>query len=201
MRVAETVQTIERPGQREKIVRASAQLLRQRGYAATGLADIIATSGAPKGSLYHYFPGGKDDIAVEALRYASGKVQATLMELGAEQPSAAAMLRRYGVLVAGWMADSQFRDGCPIATTLLETAAEKSTTAEAGRLAFASWTGVLRDKLQSEGAAPARAESLARLAIMALEGALIFARVEGDAAPIIAATEDVAAIMERETAA
>ena len=112
-----------RTGQRDKIIRATAQLLRQRGFAATGLADIIETSGAPKGSLYHYFPGGKDDIAVEALRYAGEKVRATLTELAGEQPSAAAVMRRYGAMVAGWLADSKFRDGCPIATTLLETAA------------------------------------------------------------------------------
>ena len=198
--MADEAKTTERSSQRDKIVRATAQLLRQRGYAATGLAEIIAASGAPKGSLYHYFPGGKDDIAVEALRYAGEKVQATLTELAADQPTAAAMLRRYGVLVAGWMAQSQFRDGCPIATTLLETAAEKSKTAQAGRAAFASWTEALRGKLVADGAAPAEAESLSRLAIMALEGALIFARVEGDAAPIIAATEDVATLMEREIA-
>ncbi|HMN72726.1 MAG TPA: helix-turn-helix domain-containing protein [Rhodoblastus sp.] len=190
----------DRSSQRDKIVRATAQLLRQRGYAATGLSDIIETSGAPKGSLYHYFPGGKDNIALEALRYAGDKVQATLAELAGQEESAAAVLRRYGALVAGWMAESNFRDGCPIATTLLETAAEKSRTAEAGRSAFAGWTGVLREKLLQEGVARARAERLARLAVMALEGALVFARVEGDAAPIIAAMEEVADLMEREAA-
>lgn len=190
----------EKSSQRDKIVRATAQLLRQRGYAATGLSDIIEASGAPKGSLYHYFPGGKDDIAVEALRYAGEKVQATLADLAGREPSAAAILRCYGELLAGWMADSNFRDGCPIATTLLETAAEKTRIAEAGRAAFARWTDVLRDKLVQDGASAARSESLARLAIMALEGALVFARVEGDAAPIAMAMNDVAAMMERETA-
>ncbi|MCC2111352.1 MAG: TetR/AcrR family transcriptional regulator, partial [Hyphomicrobiales bacterium] len=151
----------ERKSQRDRIVRATAQLLRQRGYAATGLSDIIETSGAPKGSLYHYFPGGKDDIAVEALRYAGEKVQATLSDLARQEQTAAEVLRRYGVLVAGWMAESKFRDGCPIATTLLETAAEKSGAAEAGRAAFESWTDVLRDKLVQEGVAQSRAETLA----------------------------------------
>lgn len=190
----------ERGGQREKVVRATARLLRQRGYAATGLADIIDASGAPKGSLYHYFPGGKDEIAVEAMRFASDKVRTTLSELVAGQPSAAAALRAYAALLAGWMAESQFRDGCPIATTLLEIAAEKSKAAEAGRAAFESWSGVLGEALVLEGAAPARAASLARLALMSLEGALLFARVEGDTAPILAAAEEVAAMMERETA-
>lgn len=188
-----------RTGQRDKIIRATAQLLRQRGYAATGLADIIETSGAPKGSLYHYFPGGKDDIAVEALRYAGEKVQATLTELAGEQPSAAAVMRRYGAMVAGWMADSKFRDGCPIATTLLETAAEKSKAAEVGRAALESWTAVLSEKLRRDGATASSAERLARFAIMSLEGALIFARVEGDATAIAAAMEDVATLMERAT--
>ena len=189
----------ERKSQREKIVRATAQLLRQRGYAATGLSDIIEASGAPKGSLYYYFPGGKDDIAVEALRYAGEKVQATLSDLARQEATTAGVLRRYAALVAGWMAESKFRDGCPIATTLLETAAEKSRTAEAGRSAFESWTDVLREKLVQEGIVQSRAETLARLAIISLEGALIIARVEADATPVISAMDEVAAMMERET--
>ena len=188
----------ERKSQREKVVRATAQLLRQHGYAATGLSDIIEASGAPKGSLYYYFPGGKDDIAVEALRYAGEKVQATLSDLARQEATTAGVLRRYAALVAGWMAESKFRDGCPIATTLLETAAEKSKTAEAGRSAFESWTGVLSEKLVQEGVARSRAETLARLAIMSLEGALIFARVEADATPIVSAMDEVAGMMERE---
>ena len=121
-----------------------------------------------------------------------------IADLARQEATTAGVLRRYAALVAGWMAESKFRDGCPIATTLLETAAEKSRTAEAGRSAFESWTDVLREKLVQEGIVQSRAETLARLAIISLEGALIIARVEADATPVISAMDEVAAMMERE---
>lgn len=185
-------------GQREKIVRATAELLRRRGYAATGLADIIEASRAPKGSLYHYFPGGKDEIAVAALGYAGGVVGRTLSDLAATTSAPEGMLRAYGGLLAGWMAQSGFRDGCPISTTLLENGADNADVAEVARRAFADWFEILADRLRATGVEEARAGRLARLAIMALEGALIIARAERSDAPILLATEEMAALIERE---
>lgn len=189
-----------RLSQRETIVSATATLLRRRGYAATGLAEIIAESGAPKGSLYHYFPGGKDQIAAEAVRYAGEKVAGTLTELDQGAASAADVIRAYGRLVAGWMAQSGFRDGCPITTTLLETAPDKASVTEAGRAAFSAWTAIIANRLVADGVAPERATHLARLALMTIEGALIFARVEADDAPLLAAADEVAALLEQATA-
>lgn len=188
-----------RPDQRDKIVRATAALLRRRGYAATGLAEITAESGAPKGSLYHYFPGGKDQIAVAALRHAGEKVAATLTELAQREASAAGMLRAYGGLLAGWMAQSGFQDGCPVTTTLLETAPQKPEIVQAGQAAFSAWAAPLADRLVADGIEPERARSLARFALMAIGGALVFARVEASAAPLLAAAEEAARLFERET--
>lgn len=184
--------------QRDKIVRATAALFRKRGYAATGLGEIVSVSGAPKGSLYHYFPNGKEQIAAEAVRYAGDKVRATLSKLDLSCESAAELIRAYGGLLAGWMAQSAFQDGCPITTTLLETAPVKANVTRAGREAFEAWTAIIAAKLVSEGMAKDRSESLARFAFMALEGALIFARVEASAAPILDAAEEVARTFERE---
>ena len=186
--------------QRDKIVRATADLLRRRGYAATGLSDIIEASGAPKGSLYYYFPGGKDEIAAAALRHAGDVVERTLSELETSQGSAPAILRAYGEMVAGWMAQSGFRDGCPITTTILETATDKAGIAEAGREVFARWRQPLARSLTAAGVEPRRAGELAQLAFMALEGALIMARAEMTEAPIRLAVEEAARLFERETA-
>lgn len=189
-----------RPNQREKIVRATASLLRRRGYAATGLAEITAESGAPKGSLYHYFPGGKDQIATEAVRYAGEKVATTLAELDRAAANPAGIVRAYGRLLAGWMAESGFQDGCPITTTLLETAPTKAEVTQAGQAAFGAWTAIIATRLTAAGLSAERAAHLARFAFMAIEGALIFARVEASDAPILSATEEVAALFEREMA-
>lgn len=184
--------------QKDKIVRATAQLLRRRGFAATGLSDIIENSRTPKGSIYHYFPGGKDEIAAAAVRYAGDKVRRTLEELAANAATPAALLRAYGEMLAGWMADSGFRDGCPITTAMLETAPDKIDVAAAGKAAFAGWTAAIEARLIASGVERQRARTLSRLAIMALEGALVLARVEASPAPIRLATDEIAALFERE---
>lgn len=184
--------------QKDRIVHATAGLLRRRGYAATGLSDIIESSRAPKGSVYYYFPGGKDAIAAAAVEYSGNKVRRTLQDLAATTDSPAALLRSYGALVAGWMSESGFRDGCPITTAILETAPDKNDIAAAGKAAFASWFEILERRLIAGGLGKKRARELSRLAIMALEGALILARVEASPAPILLATDEIASLFERE---
>ncbi len=180
---------------RQAIVRAAVALFRKQGFAATGLAEILARSGAPKGSLYHYFPGGKGELGQAAVRQAGATVTHTLTQLRDEAPSAAELIRSYVDLLAMWMKKSNWRDGCPITTTLLETAHDLPPVAAAGREAFADWTGVLGAALESEGVDPARARRLGRFAISALEGALIQAKVERDAGALLEARDELAALM------
>jgi TetR/AcrR family transcriptional regulator, lmrAB and yxaGH operons repressor len=180
------------PRHRDAIVRAAAALFRRNGYAATGINEIAEVSGAPKGSLYHYFPGGKDQIAEAAVRFAGAVVAATLETLAREHETAAAMIRAYCKLLADWMAKSGFRDGCPIATTLLEAAPQSAEMAAAGRDAFAGWCAVIARALIRDGFGKAEARRLATLAVSSLEGALILARVEASARPI----EDIARALD-----
>jgi TetR/AcrR family transcriptional repressor of lmrAB and yxaGH operons len=172
------------PRHRGAIVRAAATLFRRNGYAATGINEIAEVSGAPKGSLYHYFPGGKDQIAEAAVRFAGAGVVATLEKLAQEHETAAAMIRAYCKLLAGWMAKSGFRDGCPIATTLLEAAPQSTAMTAAGREAFAGWCAVIARALVRDGFGKAEAKRLSILTVSSLEGALILARVEASARPI-----------------
>ena len=176
------------PRHRGAIVRAAAMLFRRNGFAATGVNEIVEVSGAPKGSLYHYFPGGKDQIAEAAVAFAGAGVVATLEGLEKQHQTAAAMIRAYCKLLAGWMAKSNFRDGCPIATTLLESAPQSEGLTTAGREAFVGWCAVVTRALMRDGFGKAEARRLSTLTVSAIEGALILARVEARAAPI----EDVA---------
>ena len=176
------------PRHRGAIVRTAAALFRRNGFSATGINEIAEVSGAPKGSLYHYFPGGKDEIAEAAIRFAGAGLVATLEKLEKEHSSAASMIRAYCKLLAGWMAKSGFRDGCPISTTLLESAPQSAELTAAGREAFAGWCRVIARVLERDGFGKAEAKRLATLTVSAIEGSLILARVEGSAVPI----EDVA---------
>lgn len=177
---------------RDKIVRATAELLRRRGYAATGINEITDLSGAPRGSLYHYFPGGKEEIAAEAVRYAGERVRTTITELVETHENPAEAVQAYGNLLGGWLAKSGFVDGCPISTALLEAGPSEAAIVEAGRTAFAAWVAAFANALVGAGAAAAAAERAARAAVMLLEGALIFARVERSDAAIRTAVDEAA---------
>lgn len=184
------------PTQRDAIVRAAATLFRRNGFAATGINEIVKVSGAPKGSLYHYFPNGKDEIAVATVRFAGNALVATLEKLEQEHKSAAALIQAYCKLLAGWMAKSGFRDGCPITTTLLETAPQSADVAAAGREAFDGWRTVIARVLIRDGFGKAEAMRLATLAISALEGALILARIESNARPINDVAKSLAKVLQ-----
>jgi TetR/AcrR family transcriptional regulator, lmrAB and yxaGH operons repressor len=184
------------PKHRQGIVDTSVTLFRRRGYSATGLNDIVEASGAPKGSLYHYFPAGKSSIAEAAVEEAGRRVAETLRKLSLECQTAGALLKAHAKLLAGWLKQSGFRDGCPITTVLLELAPVDRAVTEAGRKAYAMRNEIMMEKLVADGVPRRRAERLAILCSAALQGALIQARVERSGAPILAAADELADLLE-----
>ena len=186
------------PKHRGAIVRAAATLFRRNGYAATGINEIAEVAGAPKGSLYHYFPDGKDQIGEAAVRFAGKGGVATLEKLEKEHRTAAAMMQAYCRLLAGWMTKSGFRDGCPIATTLLESAPQSEAIALAGREAFAEWRAVIARALIRDGFSKQEARRLSTLAVSALEGSLILARVECSSEPIEDIAKSLAVVLRKD---
>lgn len=185
------------PRHRAPIVDAAVRLFRRQGYAGTGLNDIVDMSGAPKGSLYHYFPGGKASIAVAAVEEAGRRVAETLIKLARETHSTGDLLRAHARLLSHWMRKSGFRDGCPITTVLLELAPKERAVAEAGRKAYQARLDVIRDSLITDGVSPAQSVRLASLCVSALQGALVQARVERSGAPLEIAAEELAGMLER----
>jgi TetR/AcrR family transcriptional repressor of lmrAB and yxaGH operons len=186
------------PRHRQPIINAAVMLFRRQGYARTGLNDIVDVSGAPKGSLYHYFPDGKSSIAVAAVEEAGRRVAATVAKLAEECGSTGELLRAHARLLAGWMQGSGFRNGCPITTVLLELAPRERAVSDAGRRAYAARLSILRDKLLADGFVRSRAESLAVLCTSALQGALIQARVERSGRPIEVTAVELARLIESE---
>jgi len=185
-----------RPKHRDAIVTAALTLFRRRGYAATGLNDIVALSGAPKGSLYHYFPDGKLSIAEAAVRQGGETVTATLRELARTHKTPAKLVRGYAKLLGKWMAKSRYRDGSPISATLQETAPDDKRVTSAGVDAFAAWRAPIMEQLEQAGVGRARAERLATLVIAALDGSLVQARVEQSSNPIKAVAQELEVLLK-----
>jgi TetR/AcrR family transcriptional repressor of lmrAB and yxaGH operons len=115
---------------------------------------------------------------------AGALVEKTLVRLAAETPDAGALITAYCGWLVQWMRQSGWRDGCPIATTLLETAADEDAIRAAGQGVMAGWVEVLAGKLVADGHPAAAAAELAGFSVSALEGALLRARVEQGAGPI-----------------
>ena len=185
---------------RLNLVQAAAKLFRKQGYARTGLNDILAESRAPKGSLYHYFPGGKEQLGEEALRFSATLAADTLTALRQEHRTAPAVLLAFAERLAGWMEASAFQDGCPLATTILETVPRSAAMTTAAREGFSAWRAVFEEALLDDGAPHEDARRLAGLTISVLEGALIQARVELSTQPIMESAQDVAHLMAMRSA-
>jgi TetR/AcrR family transcriptional repressor of lmrAB and yxaGH operons len=177
---------------RERLLQTAVRLFRQKGFASTGLSEILTRSGAPKGSLYHYFPDGKEEIGAEAVAAAGEVVASTLEGLLEQTRSGADFVQAYARLLARWIAASDFRDGCPIATTLLETAPGSERITSAGHEVLQHWTRLIGRAFERDGMSPDKAAERAVLVIAAIEGALLLSRVQRSTAPIEAVARQLA---------
>ncbi len=170
---------------KENLVRTAMRLFRRQGYASTGLQQILAESGAPKGSLYHYFPTGKEALGEAAIDMAGGMIADMLGDLATRHREPRTFVRGYCRVMAGWMEESGFQSGCPIATTLLETAPQSPAITAAGQRAIDSWIEVIVEVLMRDGQGRREARAQAQLIIAAMEGALILSRIRGTTRPIL----------------
>jgi AcrR family transcriptional regulator len=166
---------------RTLMVRAAARLFQERGYAATSFQDVIALSGAPRGSIYHHFPGGKEQLAAEALQWYAGRMREKLT-----QTSSGALDGIEGFLKASReaMRRSDFRAGCPVAAVALDLTPGDERLHAAVEAAFRDWQRVLVKALEREAVPTVQARQLASFVIATVEGALLLARVERSLQPI-----------------
>ncbi len=173
---------------RERLLRTAAGLFRTQGYHATGLNQVIAEGGAPKGSLYFHFPGGKEQLAVESVALSAGEVH-TSMRAVDDLDGALALFGEH--LVA-----SDFKNGCPVATVALDAAAESEPIREACATAYASWHDVVVEFLVRQGVSVSRAPGLATTVLAAVEGALLLAKTQRDVAPLRQIAADLRVLIE-----
>src|SRR5881409_4253541 len=134
---------------RERMIRSAIALMGEQGVEATSLAQVIEHSGAPRGSIYHHFPGGKAQLVEEATRYAGEFIAAGLAEAITQEDLVGAI----DGFVAFWCAalrDSDFAAGCPVVAATLEADGAPGARAAAGA-AFARWETLVADMLRRNG--------------------------------------------------
>jgi TetR/AcrR family transcriptional repressor of lmrAB and yxaGH operons len=174
-----------------KTLAAAAKLFRQQGYHGTALHDILAAGGSPRGSLYFHFTKGKEQIGEAALTLAGEALRQRIALAADASESSEIFLVR---LVRGMAADlerSDYKEGCPIATTALETSAQSEVLGTATRNAFKKWELEIQRGLERFGMASGEAELAATLVLSQLEGALLLARTYRSLEPIKRAEQAV----------
>jgi AcrR family transcriptional regulator len=164
------------------MIRSAALLFRERGVKGTSFSDVLAHSGAPRGSIYHHFPGGKAQLVEEATRYAGDFSARGLARLLADDDPAAAV-RTFAAVWRDDLLESDFAAGCPVVAAALE--ADRSPAArDAAGAAFEGWEALLADAFERRDIPRERAHSLATLVVAAIEGAVVLARARRSTAPL-----------------
>ncbi len=180
------------------IVSAAAALFRRQGYAGTGLSEILGEAQAPKGSLYHYFPEGKEAIGVAAVEASGEILERQLREFCKDDPPSDVLMMRMAEHLGAWLERSGYREGCGIATVVLETTPYVESIRSAGERAYASWRVIIEERLRAEGVDPERARRLAGFAMSVIQGGLLFSRVARSTRPLMEAAEEACASLRRE---
>ena len=180
------------------MVRSAAQLIRRKGVSGTGLRDVVADADAPRGSLQHYFPGGKDQLVGEALLFMGGVAGRRVRRaLEATPPPGPGGL--FALIVDDWRSEflaQGFDGGCPLVAAAADVAAGSDELRAVIGRAFEEWQESLASSLEVTGVPGPRATALAVLAISALEGAVVLARVRRDVGPLDVVVEELAPLLD-----
>lgn len=182
---------------RDRIVDAGAELFRRRGYAATGVKQIVAAARAPFGSLYHFFPGGKEQLGEEAVRR-SGAAYGQLVPLFFDAaPDVVSATRAFFEAAAETLRETDYADACPIATVALEVSSTSEPLRQACADVFEGWIDEAARRFRAAGVGAPRSRELAVALIALLEGAFVLARATRSAEPVLAAGRSAVAEVER----
>jgi AcrR family transcriptional regulator len=167
------------------MVISAALLIRERGAHPTAIADVLEHSGAPRGSAYHYFPGGRNQLLCEAIDYAGEYVAARI----AEAKSGVDVLDDLIGLYRSQLVRSEYRAGCPVVAVAVEAGDpgkqdQATPVLDRAAAAFTRWTDLIAQRLVADGVSSSRADELAMLCTTAIEGAIVVARASRDVKPL-----------------
>jgi TetR/AcrR family transcriptional repressor of lmrAB and yxaGH operons len=169
---------------RQRLIVAMIDTLRRKGLHGIGLAEVLAQAQAPKGVLYHHFPGGKTELAVAAVNAVVERMQSSLENALRPPADPLTALRNWLVHTQNQLAQGGYERGCPLATIALETTSQDVVIRQALARGFALLRASLAEAFERAGVETSRAEGLASLIISAYEGGLLQARVAGSLEPM-----------------
>jgi TetR/AcrR family transcriptional repressor of lmrAB and yxaGH operons len=182
---------------RQRLLRSAGELFRSQGYAATGLNQVVADSGSPKGVLYFHFPGGKAQLAAEAVALTGADLGARMAAAMAGATDIRGAMTALGDLFAADLEASGYLDGCPVASVALDGGDRSQPVLNACAAVYAAWLAGLATYLNRQGVPAAEAAELAALIFTSLQGALLLARVQRDVAVLRTVTRQLGDLADR----
>ncbi len=178
---------------RQRMIESTVGLLRRQGYSGTGMSEIVQASQAPRGSIYHHFPQGKEQLAAEALRLTGAMVTEKIRGVGQAGEALPAALRAYVTQWAEEIRSSGYERGCSVGNTAMDVAATVPALRRVCEEVFGDWEDAITESLVRYGTPPRRARGLAEFILSSLEGALILCRARRSTGPLERVTEEIAA--------
>ncbi len=167
---------------RDAMIGAAAVLIRQRGVAASGMQDIVAQAAAPRGSIYHHFPGGKDELIIAALQAVTAAVTRAIRTAASKAVTIDDFVTGAAALFRGNPEGAGWTEGCPVAAATIEGDSQSQLVRTAIADSFDEWrreiAAGLRRYLASDDA-----DQQAMAILAAIEGALIVSRGMRSPAP------------------
>ena len=164
------------PSTKERILESTAELFRRYGYSGTGLKQVVAEANAPFGSLYHHFPGGKEDLGEQVIRRSGQMYEELVAAVWDSAPDRITGTHDIFTGAAEVLRETDYVDACPIATVALEVASSNETLRRATADVFESWIVAASDRLLDAGIDRIEARGLAIAIIALLEGAFVLSR-------------------------
>lgn len=186
---------------RQQIIEKTSELLERQGYHATGLNQIVAESDTPRGSLYYYFPEGKEEMAAEAIEFRARQMSNYMRQSLAAYDEPIEAIHRAILGMAAHMEGAGCANGAPIAAVALETASHNERLRQACQAAYGYLQAPLEEKLTAGNFPAERAHTLALTINAAIEGAVILSRVAHSSQPLRIVAEEVRTLLLRASSA
>lgn len=179
---------------KDKMVLAALDLLRHSGLSGAGINTVVDVSGAPKGSVYHYFPGGKHDLVATALERAERSVGDGLRSIFGQPTPLAQKVRSLFATTGNALEGKKFTRGCPVAAVTLDIDQESEKLRRVCGAIFDAWRDIVAAGLHKVPDAERR--DVAQLILATLEGAMILSRAQATKAPLLRAGAWLADVLE-----
>jgi len=170
---------------KEEILSVAGKLMEKQGYHATGLSEILKKSGAPKGSLYHYFPGGKGELAIEVIKRNREQISKNIQFAMDQYEDPVIAVSEFINKLADIIEEAGYAAGGPLTAIATETAATDHSISSACGNTYMEWIGIIKTKMAKSDKLRATSSRNAQVIISSLEGAILLARTLKSKEPLL----------------